>query len=84
MLKRGFSPRKIYHIAVNTFEGEFDAKTILKWLKIFVRRFFTQQFKRSCMPDGVMATEISLSPRVGFSMPSDAISKLWLDQLENL
>ena len=83
-VKRGFSPEKIYYSAVRTFNGEFDGATILKWLKIFFRRFFNQQFKRSCMPDGVKVTEISLSPRGSFKMPSDAISKLWLDQLENL
>ncbi len=84
MIKRGFSPKKIYYTAINTFKGEFDKETILKWLKIFVRRFFNQQFKRSCMPDGVKVTEISLSPRGGWVMPSDALSTLWLDELENL
>ena len=83
MLRHGFSPRKIYAVALNTFD-EFDDKTILKWLKTFIRRFFNQQFKRSCMPDGVKASEISLSPRGSFNMPSDAVSKLWLEQLENL
>ena len=83
MLKHGFSPRKIYAVALNTFD-EFDDKTILKWLKTFIRRFFNQQFKRSCMPDGVKVSEISLSPRGSFNMPSDAVSKLWLEQLENL
>ncbi|MBE7083201.1 MAG: NAD(+) synthase [Clostridiales bacterium] len=84
MIKKGFSPKKIYYTAVNTFKGEFTDETILKWLKTFVRRFFNQQFKRSCMPDGVKVTEISLSPRTGYKMPSDAVSKLWLDELENL
>ncbi len=83
-VKCGFSPEKIYYSAVRTFRGEFDSKTILKWLKIFFRRFFNQQFKRSCMPDGVKVSEISLSPRGSFKMPSDAISKLWLEQLEYL
>lgn len=83
-VKCGFSPEKIYHSAVRTFKGEYDAQTILKWLKVFFRRFFNQQFKRSCMPDGVKVSEISLSPRGSFKMPSDAVSKLWLDQLENL
>ncbi|MBQ4097878.1 MAG: NAD(+) synthase [Clostridia bacterium] len=83
-IKRGFSPTKIYYAAVNTFKGEFDKATIMKWLKTFIRRFFTQQFKRSCMPDGVKATEISLSPRQGFKMPSDAVYKLWLDELEKI
>ena len=84
MIKKGFTPHKIYQAAVNTFKGEFDNQTILKWLKTFVRRFFNQQFKRSCLPDGVKVSEISLSPRGSFVMPSDAVSKLWLDELESI
>ena len=67
-----------------SFKGDFDKQTILKWLKTFVRRFFNQQFKRSCLPDGVKVTEISLSPRGSLRMPSDAESALWLLELENL
>ncbi len=84
IVKRGFTPAKTYYAAVNTFEGEFDKQTILKWLKTFVRRFFMQQFKRSCLPDGVKVTELSLSPRGSYRMPSDAVSKIWLSELENL
>ena len=84
MIKRGFTPHKIYLSAVNSFKGEFDKKTILKWLKTFVRRFFNQQFKRSCLPDGVKVSEISLSPRGSFRMPSDAVSKIWLEELEKI
>ena len=84
MLEKGFTPIKIFYTAVNTFKGKFDEQTILKWLKTFTRRFFTQQFKRSCLPDGVKVSEISISPRGGLNMPSDAISKLWLDQLEKI
>ena len=84
LLCRLSSPKKVYEISVKTFEKEFGAETILKWLKTFVKRFFTQQFKRSCLPDGVKVTEISLSPRCGLSMPSDAVSSIWLDELENL
>ena len=84
MIKRGFSPAKIYHVAVNTFKNQFDSKTILKWLKTFVRRFFNQQFKRSCVPDGVKVSEMSLSPRGSFVMPSDALSTLWLQELEQI
>lgn len=84
MLIRGFSPRKIYMVAVNTFKNEFDKATILKWLKTFMRRFFNQQFKRSCLPDGVKVTPISLSPRGAYRMPSDAISVLWLNELESI
>jgi NAD+ synthase (glutamine-hydrolysing) len=84
IVKRGFTPAKTYFAAVNSFEGQFDSATILKWLKVFVRRFFNQQFKRSCMPDGVKVSEISLSPRGSYKMPSDAISKLWLEELEKI
>ena len=84
MLVNGFSPKKIYTVAVNSFKGEFDKETILKWLKTFTRRFFNQQFKRSCLPDGVKVTEISLSPRGAYRMPSDAVSTLWLNELENI
>ncbi len=84
IIKRGSSPKTTYYIACKTFENDFDEATILKWLRTFVRRFFSQQFKRSCMPDGVQATEVSFSPRRGFLMPSDAVSKLWLEELENI
>ncbi len=84
MIIRGFSPRKLLVSAENTFKGEFDKDTILKWLKVFIRRFFAQQFKRSCMPDGVRVSKVSLSPRTGIKLPSDAVCKLWLDELENI
>ncbi len=84
IIYRNSTPIKTYQIACKSFEGEFDKDTILKWLKTFVRRFFAMQFKRSCMPDGVMVTEVSFSPRGGLDMPSDAVSKLWLEELENI
>ena len=84
IVKRGFTPAKTYYAAVHTFDGEFDKQTILKWLTTFVRRFFMQPFKRSCLPDGVKVTEISLSPRGSYRMPSDAVSKIWLDEIETL
>lgn len=84
IVKRGFTPTKTYFAAVNSFEGEFDKATILKWLKTFIKRFFTQQFKRSCLPDGVKVSSISLSPRGSYKMPSDAVYKLWLDELEKI
>ncbi len=84
IIKDGFTPLKTYFVAVQTFKEDFDKETVLKWLKIFIRRFFAQSFKRSCMPDGVKVTEISLSPRCGFKMPSDAVSSLWLKELDNV
>ncbi len=83
-IKRGFTPKKIYYVAVNTFKGEFDSQTVLKWLKVWVKRFFAQQFKRSCLPDGVKVTSVSLSPRGSWRMPSDAVATLWLNELESL
>ncbi len=84
MLRYGFAPKKLYYLATIAFKGDYDNETILKWLKVFTRRFFTQQFKRSCMPDGVKVGSVSLSPRGGFRMPSDALYKIWLDELEGL
>ncbi len=83
-VKKGYSPKKIYAVACKAFKGEFSEQTILKWLKIFFRRFFNQQFKRSCLPDGVKIGEISLSPRGSWKMPSDAVSALWLKELEEI
>ena len=84
MLNYGFSPEKIYHLACRTFAEDFDAATVKKWLQAFYRRFFTQQFKRNCMPEGAKALSLSLSPRGDWRMPSDASGKLWLQQIENL
>lgn len=84
VLKFGYSPSRIYSLAKLAFDGAYDGATILHWLKMFYRRFFTQQFKRSCMPDGVKVQEIGLSPRGEWNMPSDASSALWLSELENL
>lgn len=84
MLRFGFSPAKIYHLACIAFTDDFDGGTILKWLKTFYRRFFTQQFKRSCLPDGVKVGSICLSPRGDWRMPSDASSAIWLEEVENL
>ena len=84
MLRYGFTPKKIYHLAKRAFAEDFSEETVLKWLKTFYRRFFTQQFKRSCMPDGVKVGSICLSPRGDWRMPSDASYKIWLDELENM
>ncbi len=84
MLRFGYPPRKIYRIARKTFAGVYDDATIKKWLVTFVRRFFTQQFKRSCLPDGPKVGTVTLSPRGDWRMPSDAASALWLQEAENL
>lgn len=84
MLRFGFSPSKIFRIAKLAFNGQFDNDTILKWEKTFVRRFFSQQFKRSCLPDGPKVGSTAVSPRGDLRMPSDAVAKLWLDELENM
>ena len=84
MVRYDYSPTKIYHLACRAFEKDFDAATIKKWLKAFCRRFFTQQFKRSCMPDGVKVGNISLSPRGDWRMPSDASGRIWLEEVEAL
>ncbi|MCH5142530.1 MAG: NAD(+) synthase [Clostridiales bacterium] len=79
-----FAPDKIYYLANKAFKGEFDAQTLKKWLKNFYKRFFAQQFKRSCVPDGVKVGSVCLSPRADWRMPSDATAKLWLDLIEKL
>ena len=83
-LRFGFSPRKIFFLAQHAFKGMYDDATIKKWLSIFFRRFFNQQFKRSCLPDGPKVGSVSLSPRGDWRMPSDAISRLWLKECEEL
>ena len=84
MLRWTFPPKKIFRLAQNAFAGEYDDETILKWLKTFYRRFFMQQFKRSCLPDGPKVGSVAVSPRGDLRMPSDACAKLWLKQIEEL
>mgnify|MGYP004647654505 FL=1 len=84
LLRFGFSPSKIYFLAQKAFKEDFDSETILKWLKVFYRRFFTQQFKRSCLPDGVKIGSVCLSPRGDWRMPSDASYGIWLREIEEL
>ena len=84
MLRFGFSPEKIYRIAQIAFAGIYEKETILKWMKVFYNRFFSQQFKRSCLPDGPKVGSVSLSPRGDLRMPSDASCTLWQRQLEQL
>ena len=83
-LGKSFEPAKIYFLALKAFEGKYDGSTILKWLKVFIQRFFSQQFKRSCMPDGPKVGSVNLSPRGDWRMPSDASCNMWLKQLEEL
>ncbi len=82
-IRGGFGPRKILFLACKAFEGSYSKKTILKWLKSFIRRFFSQQFKRSCLPDGPKVGTIALSPRGDWRMPSDASAEVWQAELEN-
>ena len=84
ILRLGFEPAKIYRLAKKAFAGQYDEETILKWLKVFYRRFFSQQFKRSCLPDGPKVGTVAVSPRGDLRMPSDASARLWLDELEKL
>ncbi len=83
-MRFGYSPSKIHFLACRAFEGSYDPETILKWLRKFCWRFFTQQFKRSCMPDGPKISEVSFSPRGDFRMVSDAQVRLWLDELDTI
>ncbi len=84
MLRFGYEPAKIFRLAERSFEGEYDRAVILKWLKIFLRRFFSQQFKRSCLPDGPKIGTVALSPRGDLRMPSDACAAVWLKELEEI
>ena len=84
LMRHGASPFKIYRLAKIAFKDSYDEETILKWLKIFYRRFFSQQFKRSCLPDGPKVGTVSLSPRGDLRMPSDASVRIFLDELVNL
>lgn len=84
MLRFGFPPAKIYRIAIKTFNGIYDKETIKKWLCTFYRRFFSQQFKRSCIPDGPKVGTVALSPRGDLRMPSDASYYVWKQQLDSL
>lgn len=84
MLRFGYEPSKIFRIACMTFDGEYDKETIFKWLETFCRRFFSQQFKRSCLPDGPKVGTVAVSPRGDLRMPSDASAAIWLAELEEL
>lgn len=83
-LRYGATPKKIYTLAKHTFKNSFSKEEIKKWLKVFIKRFFTQQFKRNCIPDGVKVGSISLSPRGDLRMPSDASYEAWIKELEDI
>ncbi len=84
LLHFGFTPTKIYTLACRAFQGEFEPEVIKKWLRTFYWRFFTQQFKRNCMPDGVKTLPVGLGPRGDWTMPSDAAGRIWLDEVDSL
>ena len=82
MVRFGYEPGKIYRLARQTFAGKYERAVIRKWLETFCRRFFSQQFKRSCLPDGPKVGTVALSPRGDWRMPSDAWASGWLEDLE--
>ncbi|MBQ7839008.1 MAG: NAD(+) synthase [Lachnospiraceae bacterium] len=84
MLRCGFSPEKVYRIALASFDGIYEKETIQKWLKTFYRRFFSQQFKRSCLPDGPKVGSVAVSPRGDLRMPSDACMAAWQKELDEI
>ena len=83
-IRWGFGPAKVYRLAVYAFRGHYEPDFILKWLENFYRRFFAQQFKRSCLPDGPKVGTVTLSPRGDWRMPSDAVASLWMNEVEKL
>ena len=83
-IRWGFTPIKVYGLAKKAFGDDYSSETILKWLRTFYRRFFSQQFKRSCLPDGPKIGSLSLSPRGDWAMPSDAMASLWLEEIDGI
>ena len=84
LLRFGFGPGKIFRLAEKAFAGQYDSQVIGKWLETFFRRFFAQQFKRSCLPDGPKVGSVTLSPRGDWRMPSDASAALWMEEIREL
>lgn len=84
ILRYGYRPSKIYRLAKIAFRGEYSDEVIYKWLNTFYRRFFAQQFKRSCLPDGPKVGSVAVSPRGDLRMPSDAARRIWMDELESI
>ena len=84
LLSFGFTPTKIYTLACRAFDKDFEPAVIKKWLRTFYWRFFTQQFKRNCMPDGARTGDLGLGPRGDWNMPSDAAGRVWLEEVDTL
>jgi len=84
ILRFGFSPKKVFRLAQIAFDGVYEPETVVKWLKTFYRRFFSQQFKRSCLPDGPKVGTVAMSPRGDLRMPSDASARIWMDEIEEI
>ena len=84
LMRFGYTPGKIMHLAEYAFKGEYDRQTIYKWLRTFYWRFFSQQFKRSCLPDGPKVGSVAVSPRGDLRMPSDAAVALWMEELDQM
>ncbi len=84
LLRYGFSPEKLFRLAKRALGDQYDDEALLKWLEVLLRRFFSQQFKRSCLPDGPAVGSVGLSPRTVWKMPSDAVSKIWLGEVQEL
>ena len=82
VLRFGFPPKKIYRLACDTFKESYERSVIYKWLRTFYWRFFAQQFKRSCLPDGPKVGSVAVSPRGDLRMPSDAASTLWMKEMD--
>ncbi|MBO5373141.1 MAG: NAD(+) synthase [Lachnospiraceae bacterium] len=84
MLRFGYPPKKVYRLALKAFEGVYEEEVLYKWLENYYRRFFTQQFKRSCLPDGPKVGTVAVSPRGDLRMPSDACARIWLDEVKDI
>ena len=84
MLRYGYAPAKLYRLAKYALGKAYSDDVIRKWLKVFLRRFFSQQFKRSCLPDGPKVGTVTLSPRGDWRMPSDASRNIWLEDLQTV
>lgn len=84
VLRFGYEPLKVLRLAEAAFDGVYEQETIRSWLKVFYRRFFSQQFKRSCLPDGPKVGTVAVSPRGDLRMPSDASVRIWMDELEKM